>query len=369
MIYPLKDYRELGRSYAPLHYHFAKKINDYSRDYENILCNGRDCYITYFLLKDLFKNEKANYICTSRKVLFNTAWNTDYDMDHEVNKFIFNTIIFGRYKNVYELLYYLNVLDFNYLDYGVGVKIHSAGFDNLEDDIRPFQENHEEIQDKIITLVKSFQDKLYTEVRDRHFKEANSYLSSRVKNNDMFVDIGWNCSTQYQIENLLNIDLNGFYLETFNNVIKLPKQLKATKIMEGFDNTCRGVQGLLEGSCFIAPHGSVLFYKDGKVISSFTSVTSDMINQEIIRGVFEGCCELHNQDFYYSDNWVEYYLKKLMFNPSLERVKLINTIKHNNCGYNYSIVNFNKKYNEIDYKRSFWKQGYDVLRLDSERVA
>ena len=331
-----------------------------------MLCNGRDGFITYNILKDIFKNDNANYIYTSRKALMNTAWNTSVDVDSEENKFIYNTIIFGRYKNVFELLKYLGLANVDYLSNSIKQKVYEAGFKDLEDDIRPFQENHEELQSKIKTLVKSLQLYLYTSVKYHHTIEAKKYLEPLIKDEDIFIDIGWNGTSQYFIENLLNISLTGVYFETFKDVIKLPKEIKTDKFMKGFNNTCRGSQGLLEGCYFIAPHGSVNYYEDNKVYLSYVKEKDRKIKEAIIRGSLDKCKKLHDKNYYKTwvpEGTIEEIVKRLMLNPTIEEVKVINKIKHNNCGYDYSIVNYNGKYNELDLKRSFWKTGYSLLSI------
>ena len=89
----MEKYRKLGENFAIVHYQFAKYIN---KNYSNntIICSGRDCYLTYYIIKYLFKNNNVKYIPLSRKALLNTAWNTNFKIDSEVNKFIYESIIF-----------------------------------------------------------------------------------------------------------------------------------------------------------------------------------------------------------------------------------------------------------------------------------
>lgn len=357
------EFYKLGEKFGLVHFQFAKYIND-NYGGKNILLCGRDCYITHKILKDIFKNKNTKYIYVSRKALFNTAWNTNFSVDSEENSFLYNSIIFGRYLNVNELIKYLGLDRISYLKDTILEKVYEAGFSSLKDDIRPFQDNHEEIQNKIKTLVKSLELYLYTSVKYNHTIEAKRYLEPLVKDGDVFIDVGWNGTTQYFIENLLDIDLTGVYFETFKDVIKLPKEIKTDKFMKNFNNTCRGSQGLLEGCYFIAPHGSVLRYANDKPILAGIREDEKNIKKAIIQGSLDYCNKIYNssyRDLTHSSSFMSEYCEMILFDPTLEDVQTINKIKHNNCGYGYSVVNYNGKYNELDFKRSFWKTGYSIL--------
>lgn len=367
------SYENIGKNFAIVHYYFARYIN---MNYKNktILCNGRDCFITYIILKHIFKNKNVRYLKTSRKVLFNTAWNTDYAINSEENRFIYESIIYGRYKNVYELLRYISIAGNPKCSYiEILSKVSEAGFKDIYEDIKPFQENHIEIQNKIKKLVNSLQDILYYIVKPEHELEAKEHFKNKVKNNYVFADVGWNSTTEYFIENLLNIRLQGVYFETFKDVVKLPREVRSDKFMKYFNNTCRGIQGLLEGCYFIAPHGSVDYYKNGKVFLQEVTEEYRNVKKSLIKGILSECKNLHKNNFYNVNppqGYMEEICERLFFNPSLESCKTINEITHNSCGYEYSIINYNNnnKFNETDYKRSFWKQGYNVLNSETKRL-
>ena len=359
------EFYRLGECFGITHFYFARYINKRYKD-KTILCNGRDAYITYNILKHVFKNPRAVYLSTSRKVLLNTGWDINFPVDHEENRFIYESIIFGRYKNVWELLKYLGVAnnpDCSCID--ILGRVSGAGFKTIVEDIRPFQENHTEIQIKIKKLVNSLEDILYTVVRPKHMIEAKKYLEDRVSNNCVFIDVGWNQTTQFFLEKLLDVELQGVYFETFTNVVKLPKEVRSDKFMKDFNNTCRGIQGLLEGCFFTAPHGSVDYYENGEAHLQHITREDHDIKEALVNGALDRCKELYERGCYNLPP-PEYYLEerceRLFFEPTLEEVTIINKVNHNSCGYSYSVVNYNNEYNEIDFKRSFWKQGY--IRLN-----
>lgn len=354
----------LSFDFSIVHFYFARYIDKCYKG-RTILCNGRDTFITYNILKHIFKRKDVHYLSTSRKALLNTGWDVNYPVDHEKNKFIYESIIFGRYKNVCELLKYLGLwTDNGCCSIRILSKMCRAGFKTMLDDIRPFQENHAEIQDKIKTLVNSLQGMLYDYVKPKHESEAKKYLEDRVKNNSVFIDVGWNKTTQYLLENLLDVKLQGVYFETFTGVVKLPKEVKSDKFMKSFNNTCRGIQGLLEGCFFTAPHGSVDYYSEGEAHLQHITREDYDIKEALVNGALDRCKELYERGCYdlpVPEFYLEEKCERLFFKPTLEEVTLINKVNHNSCGYGYSVVNYNEEYNEIDFKRSFWKQGYTKL--------
>lgn len=343
---------KIGYQFAPLVLAFTQYILNEATESQTVFFNARDSFVMYIVARWLLKTKKKIKYCRfSRKSCHLANINTNYRIDHKNNDKALSFFRTLRINNIGELIEtfgfcgdYSGILEQLKIDKGTQLEY-------------PLQKNRV-IQKFLI----SAQKELYAKALENR-KNLKVYVDRlKLKNNDIFVDLGHAGSMQSILESVLKIKLNGRYVHTFQNY-QGNRKLSFLPI---------GILGIYTGIAevvFSEPKGtSVGYTSDGKVILSKDVKFRTMVTKCILKGTIKGVRDIidNKVNVCYDDLLI--ILKRFFAHPTLEEAKFGNANIFENGSYdnNESIVWFNKdlikkgKIREC-YIRSYWKPAFKLL--------
>lgn len=339
--------------WSPIIYNFTKWVLDERNSKypdKNIFFNARDGYVPYLIARDIFKAENIYYIHTSRKSLLPSSIDLDKKVDDIENKVVLDRIVLQRANNISGLLKLLNYPEEKkYL-----LKRH--GVENYPK--KKFIIKNEKV--------------LY-----KHFKKQKEntikYLNNNnIQDGDMLIDIGYYGSLQYAIQKILDIKLNGCYLQCFeNNDIDEQYLPRESYFNKNIIKYCLMVESLFssseDGVIAYNNNGEPIFYKDNENKKNFS------IN--VVSEILKSCKYINSEnDFKITYNDVEKLVTRFQYYPTLEEAHYCtDEIFENGDLYNNeSVVWYNRgkiKQGELQdcYNKSYWRPAFEkLLQNDSE---
>ena len=354
---------KIGYIFAPLTLAFTKKVLDEARDNQTIFFNARDGFLMYIIARWILKTKKKIKYCRfSRKSCFLSDFQTSLPITHPNNR---SALQFLKVQRIKTLRDFLKV--FNFSENKDFSSLFRKFQINLDSDIE-FHPNKFFIIESLLVL---FQSDVYEKAK----KEKNCFIKYAknlgMKDNDIFVDIGYNGTIQGVIKRITGIDLKGRYIYTFNNqrgqycgVIYEKKSFLTPK-------SVNFVGGAVVEMVYTEPAGTVIGYSDiGKPILLRDLKIRKDISKKLLKGVLRGCKELYEKNIDISHEDCEKLLGRYLEFPTLEEAEFGNqNIFENGSSENESIVWFNKDLIRKGmikdcYNRSYWKPAFKLLLLN-----
>jgi hypothetical protein len=353
---------KIGYIFAPLTLAFTKQVLSEAKDNQTIFFNARDGFLMYIIARWILKTKKKIKYCRfSRKSCLLADMQTNLPISHFNNR---STIQFFRQQRIKTLRDFLDLFNFKQeKDISCILKKHKI---TLDTDLE-FYPNRANIIEEILIFC---QNEIYSrakEEREAFFK----YLKALgMKNNDIFVDIGYKGTMQGIIKRISGIDLQGRYIYTFNNqrgnyygYTYEKKSFLSPTVMTSFER----VGGAVYEIVYTEPVGTAVGYSNGKpVLLKDLKIRKD-ISRKLIKSVLRACKELYEKRIYVDSEDCEKVISRYANNPTLEEAIFGNQkIFENGSNENESVVWFDRdlirkgKIKEC-YIRSYWKQAFKLL--------
>lgn len=357
---------KIGYLWGASMYEYTKWILDSATDEQTIFFNARDSFAPYLIARYILKTQKhIKYCRLSRRssVLPNT--NFRKHLNHPVNVRQFNILRYARADKLSEFLKANRIYRYDYS------KIYEVlGIKDGEDMcITPFVCD-QALYEKFILAIEPIIYERIKQDKDNFLKYLNNL---GMKNNDIFVDIGYNGTMQYATECITGYKLKGMYFQVLNGNANADY---TTIEKHSFLKT-----DILRGHCGIAevifsePVGSVTHYNDeGKPVIYGDSKSRKDIMKEIIRGVLQCARDMYINNISLSESDCRKLLGRFLCQPTIEECEFANTGIFENGAITKleSIVWFNReliKKGELVscYNRSYWREAFmTLLRNDNE---
>ncbi len=333
--------------WSPIIYAFTKWILDERNNKypdKKIFFNARDGYVPYLIARYIFKEENIYYIHTSRKSLLPSSINFNKNIEDEENKLAFDRIVLQRTNNITGLLKLLNYPEEKkYL-----LKRH--GVENYPK--KKFIIKNEKV--------------LYEHFKMQKINTIKYLKKNNIQDGDILVDIGYYGSLQYAIQKILDIKLNGYYLQCFENKdmcdILLPRFSYFNKNIIKY---CLMVESLFssdeDGVIAYDNNGEPIFYKDNENKKSFSV--------DIVDEILKSCKHIHSEnDFKITYEDAEKLATRFQYFPTLEEShycteEIFENGDLDNCE---SVVWYNIdkiKQGELQdcYNKSYWRPAFEKL--------
>lgn len=233
--------------------------------------------------------------------------------------------------------------------------------------------------------IRNFFEEIFPMIIDNAKKEYN-YFMQYIKENNLtehsaIVDIGWYGNMQKYLYNLLDFDVNGFYLGLIPNG-RIQKELEMKGFLFDcnhgynvyeFEKTINSIMELL----FTAPHGSVKKYSSNASVILYENEYENNASYKKIEKLQDGAIQFIKEFFEYDkffdfeklDDYLD-ILKNFSLNPSVDdAINWGNFVFHDN-GSNYIAKSEKKSYYLLhpnrfllDFKNSYWKIGFLKLNF------
>ena len=332
--------------FSPLIYNFTKWIlSERSRvgNDKKILFNARDGYLPYIIARDIFKAKNIEYIEVSRKSMISSTFNLDKNFDDACNITMFKRLILSRANTVSAFL-------------------KSINFDSS---IR-LKKNNKTLQEFCLKN-QGYLYQFFKEKRENTKKYLNKF---NIREGDMIVDIGYFGTIQYAIEKVLNLKLNGYYLQTSENKI-------LNINTESYFNKKIIKQGLLIETLFSSDDngvynydkfGNPIYYEDNKFKKNFS--------RNIIDKIIDICKIMYDENLNISYSDIEKLVIMFIYYPTLEQCQYCkDAIFENGDIENFeSISGYDRdkiKSGNLQecYNMSYWREAFIKLLQDDRELA
>jgi predicted HAD superfamily hydrolase len=333
--------------FAPILYDFTKWVLD-SRDKTNpqstIFFNSRDGFVPYLVAKDIFGADNIKYIHTSRKSTCSALLDLGKDITHDDNCFANNRLCGCGRLDSYEA--FLKAMNIN---------------EDIDKLILPASFN-------ISELIRLNKVKFYN-----HFKYKTNLLKKymekvNIKDGDLFVDIGYFGSSQYAIERCMNISLNGYYFQNFENphVNSIRNSYFKSNVMK----YCFLAESIFtsdgNGVLSYDDNGNVIFYEDNKFKKEFS--------RNMIDNIVNSCKYLHENNINTTYIDIEKLIVRFMYYPNNKEILYGNEsiFENGDISEYQSITNYNRELIKQGllqecYNKSYWKPAFEkLLQNDNE---
>lgn len=329
--------KKVAYYFAPMIYEFTRWILE-NRKNEKILFCARDGYLPYVIARDIFKADNIDYIVASRKSILPSSIDFNKPITDEANKTQFERLLIQRVQSNKDF-------------------IKSIGYDRSDlTDTKTIRQ-----------FILLNQQKLYRYFK-RNKENAQKYFSKfNIKNNDIFVDVGYFGTVQYAIERILGIKLNGYYLQTFDTELDVKR---SSYFKSNVIKYCLMIESLLtsdeDGVLGYDTSGQPIFYKDNKNKKQFSN--------EIIKEILDFCNYMHKNNIRTDYNDIEKLTVNFLYYPTVEQSNYCNEPIFENGDINNfeSVVWYNREqikagYLQDCYNKSYWKPAFEqLLKNDSE---
>ena len=355
---------KIGCTFAPVALAFIKKVLEEAKDSQTIFFNARDSYIFYIIARWLLKTgKKIKYCRFSRKSCFIPSINTNNDLKDKSNDFIFNFLKLQKCRTLREFFKTFKLDESK--DYSEILEKYGISIDSNLD----FNLDRRGILEEV---VKSCQKDIFNLAIEER-KNFLKYIERiGVKENDIFVDLGYFGSMQAMIKRITGINLKGRYLCTLDAL----KEYKGIKIdKSSFLNVgFFGFHGGVVEMVFSEPKGTVYSYDE----TGHPSISNDtkfrkVATKKILKGIFEGAKYILKENIEVEVEDCEKLMNRFFKYPTLEEASFANGDLFENGSYdnNESIVWFKEdfirkgKLKEC-YRRSYWKEAFKLLLNNHE---
>ena len=333
--------------WAPIIYNFTKWVleeRDSKLPNSKIFFNARDGYVPYLIAKNIFKADNIFYIHTSRKSLIPPSINFNKKINDPENKFILDRIVLQRANNIKALL---KILNFPEDKYYLLKRI----------DVENYPKQKFIIKNEKV-LYEHF--KIQKENTIKYLKNNN------IQDSDMLVDIGYYGSLQYSIQRILNIKLNGYYFQCFQN--KDVSELELTRF--SYFNKDIIKYCLMIESLFSSDEDGVIAYNDSGIPIFYTDNESKKnFSKEVINELLNTCSYIYEQkDFKITYLDTEKLATRFQYYPTLEESHYCTEeiFENGDIDNSESVVWYNRdkiKQGKLQdcYNKSYWRPAFEKL--------
>lgn len=352
---------KIGYQFAPMVLSFTQSILREATDKDTIFFNARDCFVMYIIARWLIKTKKKIKYCRfSRKSCAMVDILPNYAINNTNNRAALTNFKMSR---IVSLRDFLKLHNFNESrDYSPILNKYGIRMDS---DIEFHPKRVSLIEDVLILLKDDLQKKVIEE--KENFLKYIGII--QMKDNDIFVDIGYKGTMQGIITRVANKKLRGRYLDIYGSTIgRYYGVLFEKKSFFPPDFFAPYGGGVIE-YVLTEPKGTVVGYdKEGKpVLLKDTKIRKD-ISRKLIRGVLDGCKDLLKEGVEASVNDCLKILKRYLDEPTMEEAVFGNQPLFENGSHdrNESLTWFDKKRIRegklVDcYRRSYWKAAFKLL--------
>lgn len=349
---------KVGYQFAPLALAFTQQVLDEAKEGQTVFFNARDSYIFYIIARWILKTKKKIKYCRfSRKSCLLSDILTNYSLLHPYNA---GSLHFFKIQRVE------NLRDF-FKDFGIErVEIPNTLQKNGLTLDTSIEMNPRKIH-IISEAALEAQSFIYKKVKENRQNFLKYIQILGMKNNDIFVDLGYAGTIQGIIKRITKINLKGMYVNTYS---KGPGNYMGTVFERNsfFSQDMVGYHGAVIEAIYSEPKGTVIGYDDcGKPCFLADRKCRKEATREILRGLLKGVKELLNEKIFASASDCALILRRYINTPTLEEATFGNNIIFENGSLeNESIVWFNKDWIKRGrlrecYNRSYWKEAFKLL--------
>ena len=359
-------FEKVGYMWGTPIYEFTKWILNKAKDNQTIYFNARDGYLPYLIAKDIIKTDKKiKYCYISRRSAVLPLIDTSVHINHPKNIRQFNLL---RYARAEKLGDFLKSNRIDKYDYSKIYNILNIT-EKEEMSVLPFACN-QQLYEKFIIAIEPIIYKRFEEDKKNFIRYL---LNIGIKDNDIFVDIGYNGTMQFATEKALSCKLNGMYFQLLgNNANADYSSLKKESYLK--TDILRGHCGFAE-TVFSEPAGGVTHYdENGNPVFYGDSKIRLDITQQMIKGALDCAKDMYENDLSLSEEDCRKLIGRLFVNPTDEECEAFNRPMFENGAIDKleSIVWYDRdKIIGGDfigcYNRSYWKEAFiQLLHKDKE---
>lgn len=346
-------------------FEFTKWVVDSATADQTIFFNSRDGFVPYLIARYILKTKKKIKYCRlSRRSAVLPNIDFTKHLNHPNNVRQFNILRYSRANILKEFLNANRI----YADYSKMYNILNMP-DGENTNIQPFSCN-QALYEKFILAIEPI---IYDRIKKDRINFLKYLKRLGIKNNDIFVDIGYNGTMQYATEKILNIKLKGMYFQVLKG--------NANVDYDNIEKHSYLKTDLLRGHCGIAevifsePIGGVTHYdNDGLPVLYGDSKGRKNVIKQIIRGVLSCARDMYHEGISTGEEDCKKLLYRFLISPTIEEAEFANTGIFENGAITSleSITWFNKdliKKGELTpcYNRSYWREAFlTLLRADKE---
>lgn len=355
---------KIGYMFAPVALAFTKKVLEDANEFQTVFFNARDSFVFYIIARCILKtNKNIKYCRFSRKSCFIPSIDVSKNLRDKSNEFILSFLKLQKCRTLREFFKVFKLSE----DRDCSEILNKYNIDidtNLD-----FNLYRKKILEETATLC---QDDIF-ELAVKERKNFLRYIERiGIKEDDVFVDLGYFGSMQAMIKRITDINLRGRYLCTLDTLqgYKGIKINKKSFLGVGFFGFHGGVVEMI----FSEPKGTVYSYDETghPVVSNDTKFRKEA-TKKILRGIIKGAEYLLKENVKINVEDCETVIERFLKFPSLEEASFANGDLFENGSYdnNESIVWFKedliKKGKLKDcYSRSYWKEAFKVLLSNHE---
>jgi predicted HAD superfamily hydrolase len=351
---------KIGYMFAPLILAFTQSVLDEATDKQTIYFNARDSFLMYIVARWILKTKKKIKYCRfSRKSCLLSDVITHLSITHQLNSPSLHFFKIQRAKSLRDFLKLYNISedrDFSdiYREFGI----------DLDTDI----EFHNRRPLIIERLLIKCQEEFYSKVRVER-KNFLAYLKRiGIKNNDIFVDLGYAGTIQGIIKRISGIDLKGRYINTYDSTGKYMGHIfeKKSFLPVGL---MRSYGGAVIEVIFTEGIGTVVGYEaDGKPILLQDFKFRKDISRRIFKGALKGVKDLISEGINkISAHDCTVILKRYLDKPTIEEALFgSKKIFENGTNGTESITWYDHEFIKEGklrecYNKSYWKAAFKLL--------
>ena len=350
---------KIGYQFAPLILAFTQFVLDSASDSQTIFFNGRDGFLMYIVARWILKTKKKVKYCRfSRKSCLLIDISTHLPLTHPSNSPSLHFFKIQRAKSLRDFLKLYNLNENR--DYSAIFKEYSINMDtNIE-----FHGRRPMILEDV--LIKN-QEEFYSRINIEKQNFLKYIRKIGMRNNDIFVDLGYAGTIQGIIKRNTGINLKGKYINTYDTVGKY--------MGHTFDKTSflpvgllRSYGGALIEVVFTEAKGTVMRYdSNGSPILLNDFKFRKEVSRKIFRGVFRGVKDLIRENIKASARDCTTVLKRYLDFPTISEATFGNTdLFENGTNGMESITWYNKNYIRQGrlrecFNRSYWKAAFKLL--------
>ena len=356
---------KVGYQFAPLALAFTQWILNEAGNKQTIFFNARDSYIFYIIARWILKTDKEiKYTRFSRKSCVLADILPNYAIKHPNNLKAFRFLTLQRVRTLRDFFKNLGIRD------EIKVPKTLKEYNITLDSIIELNPKKKKILERAVEEAQSI---LYKEVRESRNNFLQYIKNLKMKNGDIFVDIGHGGTMQGIIKRVSKVDLRGRYVNTFSGGLGNYMGTYFEKIPFLPVNFVGAHTGVIE-AIYSEPIGTSIGYtKDGVPILSKDIKYRKDITRAILKGIFKGAQDIFNKNIKVEVSDCTLLFRRFVLKPTLEEALFGNEIIFENGSLgNESIVWFNKdwikkgKLKEC-YDRSYWKEAFKLLLSNDEQ--
>ena len=338
----LSDYEKFGYEiFGPILYSFTTWLHEkiVENKIEKIYFLARDAKIIMEIYEKRFGNEiPIYYLNVSRKSVLKATISDIKDFDELYFKI---KAIISRTSSVADFLKILNLKKENYT--------------------KEFQNSNINIEKLVMDLSQAEKDNLFNIIYDdvlKQYREQNAFLRQYLRQNDMYgnvalVDIGWNGTMQYYLEDIVpnETTINGYYYAInkdnkyaeYRN-LKREGYLFDAKQLSDYQSTIQLSIGIFE-TMFLSFEGSTLAYKEeeNKIKPVYGDVDCSKDNLKCI-------CDIQNMAKKFVKDFSNSSVNKYTTNCSKTYFENYNFFATNSTNRNMHLFE-NIKFNDVNNER------------------